>query len=71
MNLSLDADFHPEEVWYALTQMHHHKSSRPDGTSPFFFQKCCYLVGDGVTMVVLTILNSRNLPAELNHTFIF
>ncbi|KAG7974884.1 hypothetical protein I3843_06G070200 [Carya illinoinensis] len=24
------SDFHPEEVWYALTQMHHHKSSRPD-----------------------------------------
>ena len=39
MNDWLVRDFHPEEVRFALFQMHPSKAPGPDGMTTFFFQK--------------------------------
>ena len=41
-----------------------------DGMPSLFYQNYWDLVGDEVTSLVLHLLNSASLPANLNHTFV-
>ena len=48
MNDWLVRDFHPEEVQFALFQMHSSKVPGLDGMTTFFFQKFWHIVGANV-----------------------
>ena len=50
--------------------MHPSKSPRLDGMSPFFFQKFWHIVGNDVTNVVLSVLNSGHMLHKMNYTHI-
>lgn len=70
MNIVLTKEFQPDEVWKALQQMHPMKSLGPDGIPPVFNQKFWNIVGPNTTECVLNILNSGNMPADINATHI-
>ncbi|KAL0009260.1 hypothetical protein SO802_010762 [Lithocarpus litseifolius] len=70
MNASLTKEFHPDEVWTALQQMHPLKSPGPDGMPPIFYQKFWNIVGPNVIECVLNILNSGSMPPDFNATHI-
>ncbi|GLT66646.1 hypothetical protein SLA2020_390010 [Shorea laevis] len=70
MNASLLQEFTSDEVHIALSQMHPLKSPGPDGFSVSFYQRHWATVGREVCAAVLSFLNSGNLDAELNSTFI-
>ncbi|XP_050379687.1 uncharacterized protein LOC126797041 [Argentina anserina] len=55
MNQVLLALYTGDEIHTALFQMHPSKAPRPDGMSPFFFQKYWDLLGDVVSNVLLPI----------------
>ena len=42
----------------------------PDGMSPIFFKSCWNFIGHDVIDASLAILNSDNMLASLNHTYI-
>ena len=50
--------------------MHPSKSPRPDGMSPFFFQKFWHIIGPDVTKVVLSVLHSGKYLRKMNFTHI-
>lgn len=50
--------------------MHPSKSLRPDGMSPFFFQKYWHIVSNDVTEVVLSVLTSGHFLHKMNYTHI-
>ena len=70
MNSTLLQPYTPDEVKQALFQMHPSKSHRPDGMSPFFFQKYWHIVGHDVTAVVLSVLTSGHFLHKMNYTHI-
>lgn len=49
MNSELSWDFTTEEVFHALKQMNPHKTLRPDGLTPLFYQLFWHIVGASVT----------------------
>ena len=68
MNASLDRVFTREEVVTALKQIHPTKAPSPDGMSALFYQKYWNIVGNGITNMVLNVLNNNVPMAELNKT---
>ena len=54
----------------ALFQMQPSKSLGFDGMSPFFFQKFWHIVGQDVTVAVLSVLNSGHMLHKMNFTHI-
>ena len=70
MNDSLLKEFQPDEVQFALHQMHPTKSPGPDNMPPIFFQKYWSIVGQDVINCVLNILNTGEMPLKLNDTYI-
>ena len=42
----------------------------PDGMPPIFYQHYWDSIGDDISCVVLSCLNSGSIPASLNHTHI-
>ena len=69
MNSELIRNFTAEEVEFALKQMKPLTAPGPDGMSPIFF-KSCWKFGQDVIDASLAILNSGNMSASLNHTYI-
>ena len=69
MNSELIRNFTAEEVEFALKQMKPLTAPVPDGMSPIFF-KSCWKFGQDVIDASLAILNSGNMSASLNHTYI-
>ena len=67
---SLVCPYTEEEVRTALFQMHPSKSPRPDGMSPFFFQKFWHIVGNDVTASVLSFLHLGRYSRKMNFTHI-
>ena len=70
MNNTLLRSYTANEVRRALFQMHSSKSPRPDGMSPFLFQKYWNIVGLDVSNVVLSMLNSGHMLHKMNYTHI-
>ena len=68
MNEGLDRVFTREEVATALKQIHPTKALGPDGMSALFYQKYWNVVGNGITNMVLNVLNNNLSVAELNKT---
>ena len=68
MNQSLIKEFTRQEVVSALQKMHPVKVPSPDGISAIFFQKYWDIVGNDVTCMVLNVLNSNMLIADINRT---
>ena len=64
MNHMLLQPYTPDEVRSALFQKHLSKSPRPDGMSPFFFQKYWAIVRLDVRKAVLSVLHSGHCFAE-------
>jgi hypothetical protein len=69
-NQNLLCPFLTEEVRAALFQMHPSKAPGPDGMSSFFYQKYWHIVGNSVSHVVLSVLNSGNILRKINLTHI-
>ena len=68
MNESLDRVFTREKVVTALKQIHPTKAPGPDGMSALFYQKYWNIMGNGITNMVLNVLNNNVSVAELNKT---
>ena len=68
MNESLDWVFTKEKVVIALKQIHPTKAPGPDGMSALFYQKYWNIMGNGITNMVLNVLNNNVSVAELNKT---
>lgn len=49
--------------------MHPSKAPRPDDLPPLFYQRPWDIVDPTVTTAVLQVLNSGEVPPNLNHTF--
>ena len=69
MNITLLQRYSSEEVKQALFQMHPSKSLGPDGMPPIFFQKYWHIVGQDVTIAILSVLNF-GLLHKMNFTHI-
>ena len=50
--------------------MHPSKSPKPDGMSPFFFQKYWQIVGNDVTNAIISVLHSGHFLHKMNYTHI-
>ena len=70
MNADLTREFTADEVEFALKQMKPLTAPGSDGMSPIFFKSCWNFIGHDVIDASLAILNSGNMPASLNHTYI-
>ena len=70
MNADLTREFTADEIEFALKQIKPLTSPSPDGMSPIFFKSCWNFIGHDVIDASLAILNSGNMPASLNHTYI-
>ena len=70
MNSNLIREYTVDEVEFALKQMKHLTAPGSDGMSPIFFKSCWKFIGQDVIDASLAILNSGNMPASLNHTYI-
>ena len=68
MNESLDRVFTRKEVVTALKQVHPTIAPGPDGMFALFYQKYWNIVGNGITNMVLNVLNNNVSMAELNKT---
>ena len=60
----------PNEVKRALFSMYPSKCPRPDGMSPFFFQKYWHIVGNDVTNGILFVLQSGHFLRKMSNTHI-
>ena len=70
MNEGLLGVFSKREVDLALKRMASLKALGLDGMLPIFYQHYWSLIGDDVSLVVLSYLNSGTLLVGLNHTYI-
>ena len=70
MNFELIRNFTAEEVEFALKQMKPLTALGPDGMSPIFFKSYWKFIGQDIIDASLAILNSGNMSASLNHTYI-
>ena len=70
MNTDLTREFIANEVELALKQMKPLIAPGLDGMSPILFKSCWNFIGQDVIDASLAILNSSNMPASLNHTYI-
>ena len=70
MNSNLTREYTADEVEFALKQMKPLIAPGPDGMSPIFFKSCWKFIGQDVIDASLAILNSGNMLASLNHTYI-
>lgn len=50
--------------------MQPHKTLRPDGMPPLFFQKYWHIVGDSIICTVAHCLNTDYVPVERNCTYL-
>jgi hypothetical protein len=66
----LIADFSPEEINQALSQMHSLKSPGPNGFGVSFCQHHWRTVGDRVRAAILDFLNEGSFNPLINETFI-
>lgn len=70
MKSSWPIDFTKEEIFNALKHMHPtNPQVPPDSMVPMFFLTYWDIIGQEVTGVVITTLNSGIIPTNLNHTF--
>ena len=69
-NVGVVGDFHADEVLQALKQMAPLMAQGPDGMSPTFYKSFWHIVGNDVTEVVLSALNSGIIPESINTTYI-
>ena len=70
MNSLLTAEYVKAEVDEALKHMELLKAPVPDGLPPLFFQKFWSSIGEEISQVVLTCLNSSCIPSSINCIFI-
>ena len=70
MAQSLTQPYSEDDVRRALFSMHPSKSPRPNGMTPFFFQKFWHIVGHDVTLAVLSVLHSEKYLMKMNYTHI-
>lgn len=70
MNEGLLGVFTKREVDLVLKQMAPLKAPSPDGMPLIFYQHYWSLIGDDVSLAVLSCLNSGTLLTSLNHTYI-
>ena len=70
MNADLTRPFTTMEVEQALKQMKPMIAPGPDGMPPIFYKFYWNTVGSDVIDASLSVLNSRIMPPNLNHTFI-
>ena len=68
MNERVDQVFTREEVVTTLKQIHPTKAPGLNGMSALVYQKYWNVVGNGITNMVLNVLNNNVLVAELNKT---
>lgn len=57
-----------EEIWSIFKRMKSLKSPGPDGMPPFFFKKCCKLIGEDVSSTIKDCFITASIPLGLNHT---
>ena len=65
----LTYEFTREEVEIALKQMAPLKAPGPNGIPLIFFQNYWRSIGDDVSKVVLSCLNTGSIPFEINRTY--
>ena len=70
MNAELSQPFTTMEVELALKQMKPLTAPGPDGMPPLFYKSYWNIVGLDVIDATLLVLNFRNMPPNINHTFI-
>ena len=70
MNTTLLQRYSSEEVKQALFQMHPSKSHGSDDMSPFFFRKYWHIIGQDVTIAILSVLNFGHMLHNMNFTHI-
>ena len=70
MNTMLTAEYVRDEVDEALKHMEPLKAHGLDGLPPLFFQKFWPSIGEEISQVVLTCLNTGSIPSSINHTYI-
>lgn len=70
MNSELDKEFSPEEIKFALFQMHLSKAPCSDGLSAAFFQRHWNVIGHFVTTSWLEILNGDGDLSIINHIYV-
>ena len=58
------------EVELALKKMKPLTAPGPNGMPPLFYKSYWNIVGSNVIDATLSVLNSRNMPPNINHTFI-
>lgn len=68
MNEQLSKSYTPEEVFFALNQMHPLKAPGPDGLPALFYSKFWATVKDDTLNITLNILNNGMSPAAINNT---
>ena len=68
MNHTLLQPYTSDEEKKALFSMHPSKLPRPDGMSPFFFQKYWHIVGNNVIDAMLDFLESGHMVPGINST---
>ncbi len=69
-NQILLSSFTAEEIRKTVFQMHPSKAPGAEGMSCFFFKKYWHILGDNVTQVVLSFLNSGHLLKKINYAHI-
>ena len=70
MNAELLKPFVEAEVQLALKQMDANTAPGPNGLPPLFYKQFWGKIGREVTDAILFVLNTGNIPTNLNHTFI-
>jgi len=70
MNEAFAQPYTKIEVETALNQMHPHEAPGLNGMNLYFFQKFWDTVSNGVSAIVLAIIDGHLIPPRLNHTFV-
>lgn len=66
INEQLTKEFHMEETFQAIHNMHPTKAPGPNGMSTIFYQNFWEIIGDDVTKTILNILKSNASIVDLN-----